>query len=180
MNSEEFKERYLYFHSNLYRIALRILGNSSDAEDAIQEVYLKLWNLRYNLEETSNPLAFAITITKNLCIDRLRIKHTIHFNDHDHNLYISNDFNPYEQIEHTDNKNRLLKIIDLLPEPHKSVILFRDLENLSFEEMSTITGLSVNNLRVCLSRARKLVREEFVKFHQYGTERIEKTSGKIL
>jgi RNA polymerase sigma-70 factor, ECF subfamily len=179
MNSEEFKERYFPFNRKLFRVALRILGNTADAEDAIQEVYLKLWNIREKLADTLNPEAFAITVTKNYCIDRLKLKHTVNFQE-SHNLVVSHEYNPYERVEQKDNNNKLLQLIELLPEPQKSILIFRDVENFSFEEIQDITGLTVNNIRVNLSRARKQIRDEFLKFHQYGTERNKETSGQIL
>jgi RNA polymerase sigma-70 factor (ECF subfamily) len=180
MSSEEFKNRYFPFHRKLFRIALRILGSSADAQDAVQEVYLKLWNIREKLSETSNPEAFATTITKNLCIDKLKLKHTVRIDETLHHLYVSDDNSPYEQIEQSDIACKILGIIELLPEPLKSIILFRDVENFSFDEIQDATGLTVNYIRVSLSRARKQVRDELIKFHKYGTERNKETSGQIL
>jgi RNA polymerase sigma-70 factor, ECF subfamily len=180
MNSEEFKKLYFHFYNKLYRLALRILSNSNDAEDAVQEVYIKLWNIREKLMETSNPEAYAITIIKNHCIDKLKLNHTIRFNDIQHGNHLSEENNPLEQIVQKDNNYKLLKIIELLPEPFKKIIILRDIENLSFDEIQDITGYSTNNIRVCLSRARKKVRDEFLKFHNYGSERNKETSGQIL
>jgi RNA polymerase sigma factor (sigma-70 family) len=180
MSSEDFKNRYFPWNRKLFRIALRILSNAADAEDAVQEVYLKLWNIREMLCEKSNPEAFAITVTKNLCIDKLKLKHTVRFNDVHQNLYESAENSPYEQVEQNDSNKKLTHLIGLLPEPLKSIILYRDVENLNFDEIQDITGLTVNHIRVCLSRARKQVRDEFIKFHNYGTERNKETSGQIL
>jgi RNA polymerase sigma-70 factor, ECF subfamily len=179
MNSEEFKNRYFPYHRKLFRIALRILGNTADAEDAVQEVYLKLWNLRDKLSETNNQEAFVTTVTKNLCFDKLKLKRTVRINDAQQ-LYVSGDNSPYEQTEQNDNTGRIRRIIELLTEPQKSIIIFRDIENFSYEEIQDITGFTINHIRVSLSRARKQVRDELIKFHNYGTERNRKTSGQIL
>jgi len=60
------------------------------------------------------------------------------------------------------------------------MIILRDLEEYSFEEIQEITGLDLNYIRVNLSRARKQVRDELIKIHEYGTERNKTTSREVL
>jgi len=180
MNSEEFKKQLLPIHNKLYRLSVRILANLTDAEDVVQEAYLKLWNLREKLGDIDNPKAFAVTVTKNLSLDRLKQRRTLSMNDSSQYLFLTDSINPFEQIEHTEDVVSVKTIINRLPDQQKSIIVLRDLEGLSFEEIQDVTGLSINTIRVNLSRARKVVRDQLIKFHNYGTERNKKTSGQIL
>ena len=74
MNVDDFKIKLLPAKNKLFRIALRLLNDSIEAEDAVQEVYMKLWLKRDEIDEFINPEAFAVTVTKNHCIDKLRTK----------------------------------------------------------------------------------------------------------
>lgn len=68
MDAESFKRMFLPCHAKLYGVACRLLDNAEDAEDLIQEAYLKLWSKREELTLISNPEAFAVTLVKNMCL----------------------------------------------------------------------------------------------------------------
>ena len=72
MDTESFKREFLPYHRKLYCIAYRLLENAADAEDLVQEAYLKLWDKREGLAIISNPEAFSVTLVKNMCFDLLR------------------------------------------------------------------------------------------------------------
>ena len=62
------------FKDKMFRVARRILVSLEEAEDATQEVLLKLWKLRHKFMDYNSPEAFAMTVTKNWCLDRLKSK----------------------------------------------------------------------------------------------------------
>src|SRR5690606_25090213 len=74
MDKKEFTALILPLKDRLYRLAKRILVSQDEAEDAVQEVFYKLWNGKKNIENYKNPEAYAITMTKNYCLDRLKSK----------------------------------------------------------------------------------------------------------
>ena len=173
MNAEEFKGKVLPVNQKLFQLAFRFLGNVQEAEDAVQEVYLKLWNMRDKLNEINKVEAFATTMTKNLCLDKIKARRTVSIEDQFitiNNRASVND-NPLEISENKENFNLVKRIIDSLPEQMKSIMIMRDLEEYSFEEIQEITGLTMNNIRVSLSRARQQVRTELTKVHEYGIKR---------
>jgi RNA polymerase sigma factor (sigma-70 family) len=172
MNAEEFKQKVLPVNQKLLRLSFRFLGNIQEAEDVVQEVYMKLWDMRHKLSEINNVEAFATTVTKNHCLDRLKARRTVSLEENLQNLgnRESASENPHQISENQDNISYVRLIIDNLPEQQKSIIKMRDIEQYSFEEIQEITGLDLNNIRVNLSRARKQVRDELIKVHGYGTE----------
>jgi RNA polymerase sigma-70 factor (ECF subfamily) len=182
MNAEEFKAKVLPVNQKLLRLSVRFLGNLQEAEDAVQEVYTKLWVMREKLADINNVEAFATTMTKNLCLDKLKARHTVRLDDH--LPAISNREsaleNPHHTSENQDSMSYVKLIIDNLPEQQKSVIILRDIEEYSFEEIQEVTGLDLNYIRVNLSRARKQVREELIKVHSYGIEQNKTTSREVL
>ena len=96
MEKNEFITLIMPFKDKLYRLAKRILISNDEAEDAVQEVFLKLWNGKQNIENYKNPEAFAITMTKNYCLDRLKSKQAS-------NLKIVH--NNYQTSENIEKKN---------------------------------------------------------------------------
>ena len=72
MDAESFKNLFLPYHRKLYRVAFRLLEDVADAEDVVQEAYLKLWDKRDGLAVISNPEAFCVALVKNMCFDLLR------------------------------------------------------------------------------------------------------------
>jgi len=180
MNAEEFKEKVLPVNQKLLRLSFRFLGNVQEAEDIVQEVYFKLWGMREKLSTINNIEAFATTITKNLCLDKLKARRTVSLDDHYQNINSRESVyeNPHQISENQDSADLIKNIIDRLPEQQKSIIIMRDVNEYEFEEIQEATGFDLNYIRVNLSRARKQVREELIKVHEYGTNKT--TSGEVL
>ncbi len=161
MNHQEFKARFLPCHKKMYYMAFRYLGNECDAEDMVQEAYLKLWEKRETLIEIANNEAYAVTVVKNLCLDRLRSPQI----ETDSPETLTHEPEPapppdtlYEAREEV---RHLLKIIGTLPEQQRQVILLKHFEEKSVDEIEQETGLSNTHIRVLLSRARTRIKELF-------------------
>ena len=72
MTAGEFKEKYLPLGEPLYRVAFYMLESGADAEDAVQDLFVRLWSSRDSLDSVRNPKAYCITMLRNICIDRMR------------------------------------------------------------------------------------------------------------
>ena len=170
MDAESFKKEFLPFHRKLYHIAYRLLENEADAEDLVQEAYLKLWDKREGLALISNPEAFSVTLVKNMCFDLLRSgkytanKQTVELNGIHYTC-------PADDMETRDEVRQVKNIIAQLPEQQQKVVILRDVKECSYEEIEHITGLNSINIRVLLSRARKRIREQFNKLNNYESRR---------
>jgi RNA polymerase sigma-70 factor (ECF subfamily) len=161
MKPERFKAEILPLRDKLFLIARRMLEEEQDAEDAVQEVYLKLWHMRDSLDRYDSVVALATTITKNLCIDKLRIRdRQVSLDDE---LYRrAGPDNPYLQLERKNTEDVLKAIIERLPALQQAIIKMKDIEEYELDEIAEITGTSVEAVRVNLSRARKRVREAYI------------------
>lgn len=167
MKQAEFLHIITPFKDKLYRLAKRLLVSSEEAEDATQEVLLKLWTNKKKIETFKNVEAFAVTMTKNYCLDKLKSKQAsnlklVHSNYKDENVSL------HKQIEHQDSVSWVHKIVESLPEQQKIIIQLRDVEQYDFDEIGKIVGMNPTAVRVALSRARKTVREQLTKKHNYG------------
>jgi RNA polymerase sigma-70 factor (ECF subfamily) len=166
MTSEEFKIQMMPLKDKLFRFAERIVADREDAEDVIQDAFLKLWLKKDDLSQVKNLEAFSMVTVRNLCLDRLKSAQKLNQKVNNERL-ISQSVDGGELLEQKDDVNRIRKIIGELPETQRSVIHLRDIEELEFEEIAKIMKMSLNSVRVNLSRARKSVRSTLVKFHQY-------------
>ena len=163
MPASLFKQLLLPLYPRLQRVALRLLGNAEDAEDMVQEVYMKLWNKRDALPDVQDVEAYCVTLTKNMCIDRLRMAEAEKADVDEVPTMLAATDDVEAQVERHDDVEQVKQIIGTLPEHQQQVIILRDMEDCSFEEIAEQTGLTAVNIRMLLSRARKTIRERLKK-----------------
>lgn len=161
MDATNFKKLFLPYHQKLFRVAFRLLGNAQEAEDMVQEAYLKLWKKRDELTDINNVEAYSVALIKNLCFDAMRLSRFDEDERCVEELNICSDYNMVKQIELKDEVHQVYKLIEMLPEQQRKIIIMRDVKDCSFDEIEKITGLKTINVRVLLSRARKSIREQF-------------------
>lgn len=161
MNASEFKQTFLPATARLYGLALRLTGNGDEAEDLVQETFLKLWLQRKDLPDMSSPSAYAVSVLRHLWIDSGR-RATLQVVDTAAEKFSLTDDNDLSrQVEHSDASDHIKRLIDQLPEQQRLVITLHDLEGRDNDEIASLTGLTANNIRVLLSRARKAIRQQF-------------------
>lgn len=167
MNQFEFMQVIAPFKDKLFRLAKRLLVSSEEAEDAIQEVVIKLWNKKEGLSDYNSVEALAMTMTKNYCLDQLKSKRAGNLKIV-HNNFTDREAGVQQQVEDRDSWNWAEKAISQLPEQQKLIIQMRDIEQYEFEEIAKILEMNEVAIRVALSRARKTIREFMSKTHSYG------------
>jgi len=166
---QDFKYHIIPIKDKLYRLAFSLLRNKEEAEDALQDVMAKLWKQRNRLDGLRNPEAFVMTVTKNMCLDKMKTYGYKNRSDADiQTMSLKSGFpGPAQTTELSDSINIMNKAMEQLPEKQRIVIHLRDVEQYSFEEISEMIGIKKATLRVILSRARKNVREAFIKVQDY-------------
>jgi RNA polymerase sigma factor (sigma-70 family) len=166
LEQKEFLNIILPCKDTLYRLAKRLLVSSDEAEDAVQEVFLKLWKGRDNIHHYRSPEAFAVTMTKNYCLDRLKSRQASNLKIV-HTNYKNSD-NIEKDVEATEGVELVTRIMQTLPEKQKMIMQFRDIEQFEFSEIAQMLSINETAIRVALSRARKTVREQLIKQYNYG------------
>jgi len=167
MTQADFVKLIMPFKDKVFRLAKRLLVSNEEAEDATQEILMKLWNNKESIGEYRNVEAFSMTMTKNFCLDRLKSKQAqnlkiVHSNYQDNNTSLQ------RQIEINDSVDWVAKIIEELPEQQKMVLQLRDIEEYEFEEIAKVLDMNETAIRVSLSRARQTIREKLTNTHSYG------------
>ncbi|MDR0938723.1 MAG: RNA polymerase sigma factor [Mediterranea sp.] len=161
MDATSFKSRFLPCHRKLFQVAFRFMGNTQDAEDMVQEAYLKLWDKRDQLDDVLNAEAYGVAILKNLCYDTLRRTRLEEADHPPEELNLRADTDMVADMERRDEVSQVKRLIDQLPRQQRLVMTLRDVNDHSFEEIEQATGLNAVNIRSLLSRARKKIREQF-------------------
>lgn len=167
MNQIEFVNSIKPFKDKVFRLSKRLLVSTEEAEDATQEVLVKLWNKNDVLEKFGSLEAYAMTITKNYCLDQLKSKRASNLQIV-HNNYAEKDAGLQQKIEDNDSWYWVEKWINDLPEQQKLIIQMRDIEQYEFAEIAKILEMNETAIRVALSRARKTIREKMTNTHNYG------------
>ncbi|MGB5497390.1 MAG: sigma-70 family RNA polymerase sigma factor [Maribacter sp.] len=167
MKQSEFLNVVMPFKDKLFRLAKRLLVSREEAEDATQEILMKLWSKNESIGKYNNIEAFAMTMTKNFCLDRLKSKQAgnlklVHSNYSDDNASLQ------KQVETKDSLSWVERIMEELPEQQKMVLQLRDVEEYDFDEIGELLNMKPTAIRVTLSRARKTVREKLMQKHSYG------------
>jgi len=167
MKQSEFLNIVLPFKDKVFRLAKRLLVSTEEAEDATQELFFKLWRNKNKIKDYKNIEAYAMTMTKNYCYDRLKSKQASNLTLV-HSNYKEKETSLDKQVEYRDSVNQVHELIEKLPEQQKIIIQLRDVEQYDFDEICKMVQMKPTAVRVALSRARKTIREQLIKKHNYG------------
>ena len=167
MKQAEFVSLVMPFKDKVFRLAKRLLVSREEAEDATQEILLKLWRNKEKIGDYKNIEAFSMTMTKNFCLDRLKSKQAQNLKIV-HSNYTDNNASLQKQVEAKDSLGWVSKIMEDLPEQQKIIVQLRDIEQYDFEEIAKMLDMKETAVRVNLSRARKTIREKLTNTHRYG------------
>jgi RNA polymerase sigma-70 factor (ECF subfamily) len=148
-------------------MAKRLLLSQDEAQDATQEILLRLWTKRSQIKKYRSVEAFAMTMTKNYCYDLLKAKRSntlkiVHNNYEDH----SN--NTVRQTEVASDVEWVYLLMQELPEQQRLILQMRDVEQYNNAEIAEVLEMNEIAVRVALSRARKTIREALLKKQNYG------------
>lgn len=168
MHLKYFKNEILPLKDKLFRYALSYIKDKAESEDIVQEVFIRLWQKRKNLDKIKNIEAWSMTITRNLSLDKLKANR-LEFKD----LHYVEDkaqikFNPEQLVEQSEAMAGIRKVIDSLSEKQRQVIVLRDIEGHTYQEIGDIIGIDQNLVKVTLFRARENVRKKLLKTDRYG------------
>ena len=158
MGTEEFKVIWLPLSGRFYRVAYYILESDQDAEDAVQDLYARLWKMRGSLSSISNPVSYGITIIRNICLDKVRrsasskvVKPT--------SLMVESRIDPDvdldRQVTDKEELSRIRSCMARLPANQRKILEMRVFEDRPYDEIAEKMGMSEVNVRVHLSNARK-------------------------
>lgn len=176
----DFKLNVLPISKKLLRFATLFLKDEDGAKDVVQDVFLKLWQMRDALDTIENIEAFAMRMTRNRCLDVIRANKTVQLDAETHRLLQYETPDVHLKVELSEAAMQIKMLIDELPDVQRTVMQLREMEQLEYDEIVELTGLNANAIRVNLSRARKKVRDEFLKLNDDGKQGNKTIAAKIF
>ena len=169
MDAQEFKQRFMPNYKLLYRVAYHLTGNAQDAEDLLQDMYLKLWQKRDDLPNEAMKEAYLVTMMRRLFIDQRRLKHI------DASAELKEELSPPDersldhQMDTKDEAQQMEGLISELPERDGKIIRMHLIEDRSYEEIEQDTGLSQGNIRIIVMRTKQKLKQQFIKITKTWT-----------
>ncbi len=169
MKNISFRHDVLPLKDMLYRLALRITQKHEEAQDIVQDTLIKVWNKRDDWTNIESIEAFSLTVCRNLSLDRIKLKNSQ--NESLDNSYLETPDlggTPYEQMQLKDRIELVKKMVDALPEKQRSCMQLRDFEGKSYKEISSILGISEDQVKVNIFRARQAIKQKYQQIEGYG------------
>lgn len=173
MKEINFRNDVLPLKNELFRLALRITLNKAEAEDIVQETMIKIWNRRDRWDKIDSIEAFCLTVCRNMALDRIKAMSNRNMPLEDTAAAdipadTSYSSNPEEQTVQRDRIKLVRSIINRLPEKQRSVMQLRDFENKSYKEIAAILGISEEQVKVNIFRARQTIKQKYIETENYG------------
>lgn len=168
----DFKQDILPLKNIIFRTALRIVISREEAEDIVQDCLLKIWKQIQQGEKILNLESYALTMARNLALDRKALANTkvLSLNEQVHDLEDEHQLMPDEALIHNEGTSIIETLVDRLPEKQRTIIQLRDVEGKSYKDIAQVLGISESDVKVTLFRARKQVKEEYLKLSKYDSQ----------
>lgn len=166
MNKNDFKVTVFSLSERLFPLVVRLLGDKTKAQDAIQEIMIKLWEKRKQLENHPNIKGFVFLTARNYCLDILRKKRVL-VNDGEFHLSLLKDIKEQTQLESKQLNEIIIEILKKIPKQQREIFIMRDIDGYDFTEIAAILEIKIAHARVVLSRARKKISIALEKTYNY-------------
>ncbi|WP_217560896.1 RNA polymerase sigma factor SigW [Paenibacillus sp. GbtcB18] len=164
-----FEELVNLYKDKIFHLAYRMLGNKQEAEDAVQDTFLRVYNNLDRYDENQKFSTWIFRIGTNLCIDRLRKRKPTYSLDAEmpdsegndfYAMLASKDELPEDQIVLSETQQVIRRAIQTLPEKYKSVVILRYLHDMSLQEIGDVLGMPVTTVKTRVHRGREYLRKK--------------------
>jgi len=155
--SRKFRQWVDDYQDQAWTLARYLLKDPAEAEDAVQEAFMKLWKHQQRVDpDRIRP--WLMKVTRNLCLDRLRRRHPTQ--EWEEWQQPDDAHGPLQDVQQHELGEWLKHSINGLTEPYRSLVVLRDVQQHSYEEVANVLELSLPQVKVYLHRARKQLREQ--------------------
>lgn len=172
MQLTAFNQLLTPYREPMLRFAWSLIRNKEEAEDLVQDVYLKLWVKRSALSKVDNLEAYVMRAVKNETLNRLK-RPLLNSTESEDGVL---ETNPQHLLEAADAEEILLRLIAQLPPVQKTVFQLRTFGHFEATQIASMLETDLNNIRVNLSIARKKLKKAFQEYMRDEKERLRSTS----
>jgi RNA polymerase sigma-70 factor (ECF subfamily) len=144
----------------VWSLALYVLGERAEAEDVVQEAFTRLWQHRDSMSD-AHVGPWLLRVARNLCLDRIRQRRP---GADPEELAATEGSAPDAGLERGRLAARLQQAVACLAEPYRSLIILRDIQQHSYQDVAGVTGLSMPQVKTYLHRARRQLREQLLEW----------------
>lgn len=169
MNIDSFHTVILPLQDKLFRLAYGIVREQAEAEDILQDVFLKLWSKRNEWKYIENLEAYCFRVTKNTALDKLasiNVRKTGIIDPEKENLVFVDNRSPYTEMERKEQRSAIDRCIEVLSENQRSVFVLREIEGMSYREIAEALAISEDLVKISLHRARQKMKEMLSVYHR--------------
>lgn len=167
MTPEAFISDVLPLKNKLFRYAKSIVGNGDGAKDVVQETLMKVWEKKSELDHCSSLEGYCMTVTRNFALARFRRREHKFSGLEALKENEEPSYSSQQSIEWKDTFGKIEEIVAMLPMKQKEVFQLRDIEEFSYQEICDITGYELNDVKVSIFRARKMIKEKLCKIYDH-------------
>jgi RNA polymerase sigma factor, sigma-70 family len=168
MQEISFRKDILPLKDKLFRLALRITLNRAEAEDVVQDTMLRVWSRRGEWSKFDSIEAFCMTVARNLAIDRSQKMDAKNLELTPEMEQATDASGPYNLLVQTERLELIHRLINKLPEKQRTALQLRDIEGKNYKEIAKVMGLTEEQVKVTLFRARQKVKEQYLAIDGYG------------
>ena len=168
MHTISFREDILPLKDKLSRLALRITFDRAEAEDIVQDTLIRVWNKRDEWQQMDSIEAYCLTIARNLAIDRSQKMESQNLELTPETQEMPDAKMPDQLMEQNEQLSIIHRLINELPEKQRSILQLRDIEGKNYKEIAVILGLTEEQVKVNLFRARQRIRLKYNEINDYG------------
>lgn len=168
MQEISFRDDILPLKDKLFRLALRITFNRAEAEDIVQDALIKVWSKREEWAQLESIEAYCLTVVRNLAIDRGQKKEAQNLELTPETQEMPDALTPESQMERNEQFRLVHRLINELPEKQRTIVQLRDIEGKSYREIADVLGVTEEQVKVNLFRARQRIKLKYSEINDYG------------
>lgn len=168
MQEISFRDDILPLKDKLFRLALRITFNRAEAEDIVQDALIKVWSKREEWAQLESIEAYCLTVVRNLAIDWRQKKEAQNLELTPETQEMPDALTPESQMERNEQFRLVHRLINELPEKQRTIVQLRDIEGKSYREIADVLGVTEEQVKVNLFRARQRIKLKYSEINDYG------------
>lgn len=168
MHEISFRNDILPLKDKLFRLALRITLDSGEAEDIVQDTLIKVWDKRNEWPQIESIELYCMAIARNLAIDRSQKAEAQNMELTPETQDMPDALTPEKQFEQNEQLRLIHQVINALPEKQRAIVQLRDIEGKSYKEIAEVIGVSEEQVKVNLFRARQRIKAKISEINNYG------------